>query len=342
MTPDWKEFLQGQGARIEADVVTDFGDLAGELRAARDQRVLADLSHWGLIGFSGVEAKTFLHGQFTNDLNHQLAADQAVFAAMCSPKGRMLANFLVLAWQDDILLLLPGELREAVQKRLSMFILRAKVKARDASAEWVRMGLAGPGTAQAVADWLGAPVADRPLAVGQAADRFAVRLGEGRFDLFTRPERAREDWLRFAAGARAVGAPAWDWLLVRAGVPTILARTQDEFVPQMANMDVLNGVSFNKGCYPGQEIVARTQYLGKLKKRLYLAHVDAPAEPGQPVFCPAFGEQAAGLVANAAPAPEGGTDLLVVLQIAGHDAGEVHLGAVDGPALAFMPLPYPL
>lgn len=342
MNPDWNEFLRRQGARIEAGRVVDFGDPAAELRAARDGDVLADLSHWGLVGLSGEEAKDFLHGQITNDLKHQLAADQAVFAALCSPKGRMLANFLVLSWQNDLLLMLPDELREAVQKRLSMFILRAKVKVRDASSEWVRLGLSGPGAAQAVANWLGASMADRPLAVGQDADRFAIRLGKDRFDLFSRPERAREDWAHFAAHARPAGAPAWDWLLVRAAVPTILARTQDEFVPQMANMDVLHGVSFNKGCYPGQEIVARTQYLGKLKKRLYLAHVEADAAPGDAVFCPAFGEQAAGLVANAAPAPEGGSDLLAVMQIAGYEAGEAHLGALDGPRLAFLPLPYSL
>ncbi len=139
-----------------------------------------------------------------------------------------------------------------------------------------------------------------------------------------------------------MGAPAWDWLTVAAGVPVILPATQDHFVPQMANMELLQGVSFHKGCYPGQEIVARSQYLGKLKRRMYLAHVEAPAAAGQGLYSPALPGQSCGMVANAAPAPGGGCDLLAVMQASCHEAGEVHLGSPDGPRLAFRPLPYPL
>lgn len=327
MQSEWNEFVD---IRVGAD-------LAADLVAARDGLVLADLSHWGLIAFSGEEAQTFLHGQVTNDLRG-LRPEKAVFAGYCSAKGRMLANFLIFKRGDDLLVMLPASLREAVQKRLAMFILRAKAKARDAGGEWFRLGLSGAGAEALLAESLGVRPGPDILDVAHAEAAFAVRLGGDRFDLFVAPAQAREVWERLAIKARPVARQAWDWLMVNAGVPAILPETQDQFVPQMANMVELGGVSFQKGCYPGQEIVARSQYLGTQKRRLYLAHVDAEAKPGDPVY--GGSEQAVGQVANAAPAPAGGWDVLAVMQIAAHDAGDVRLGAVDGPKLVFRPLAY--
>jgi len=341
MTPAWRDFLDSRGARFDGAQVTDFGDLVGELTAAANGLVLADLSDWGLIGLSGDEAQTFLHSQITNDLR-DLNETSAVFAGYCSAKGRLLANFIVLRCGDDILLLLPAELREAVQKRLSMFILRSKVKARDASAEWVRLGLAGPGAAGLLTETLGLEAPTTPMAVAQDERAIVLALGPDRYDVLVAPEAAATLWQVLANNARPVGAAAWNGLLVRAGIPVIVTATQDQFVPQMANMEVLHGVSFNKGCYPGQEIVARTQYLGKLKRRMFLARVEATATPGQEVFSPVLGAQGAGMIANAAPAAGGGTDILVVLRLDAYENGAVHLGAPDGPALAFRPLPYSL
>lgn len=340
MTSTWSEYLQTQGATLQDGAVRDFGDPAAELAAARDGLVLADLSHYGLIGLTGEDAQTFLHGQITNDLR-ALEEEKAVFAGYCSAKGRLLANFLVFRRDADILLMLPRSLREGIQKRLTMFVLRAKVRLRDASGEWVALGLAGARADELVAERFGqAPSA--PMLVVQGADGWAVRLGEDRFDVFVTPQAAPELWQRWAAQARPVGAPVWDWLTVTAGVPVILPPTQDHFVPQMANMELLGGVSFQKGCYPGQEIVARSQYLGKLKRRMYLAHVEATATAGHELFSPDLPGQSCGMVVNAAPAPGGGTDLLAVMQVTSREAGEVHLGSADGPLLEFKPLPYPL
>jgi folate-binding protein YgfZ len=338
---DWTDFLSSRGATLDNGVVTSFGDIAGELAAARAQTVVADLSHFGLIGFSGEEAQTFLHGQVTNDLRG-LGPQAAVFAGYLSPKGRMLANFLVLKRGGDVLVMLPEELREGIQKRLSMFILRSKVKARNAGAEWVRLGINGPDAAEMVAAVLGVAAPEGMMAVVHADNAFALRLGEGRFDLFVTPDGAQVVWERLAVHARPVGAPAWDWLMVRSGVPVVLPQTQDHFVPQMANMEILGGVSFNKGCYPGQEIVARSQYLGKVKRRLHLAHVDAEARPGDELFAPDPADQAAGVVANAAPAPGGGWDVLAVVLNPSVEAGEVRLRSRDGARLAFQTLPYPV
>ena len=337
----WTDFLTRRGARIEADAVAHFGDPAGELDAARDQTVVADLSHFGLIGFSGEEAQSFLHAQITNDLRG-LREDAAVFAGYLSPKGRMLANFLVMKRGGDLLLMLPEALRESVQKRLSMFILRSKVKARDAGSEWVRLGVNGPEAAALVAEVLGRPAPAGIMALARNEQAFALCLGDNRFDLFLVPDTAPAVWEQLTSRARAVGTPAWDWLMVRAGVPVVLPQTQDHFVPQMANMELLGGVSFNKGCYPGQEIVARSHYLGKVKRRLHLAHLDEAASPGDEVFAPEPADQAAGLIANAAPAPGGGWDVLAVVLNPSVEAGDVRLKRRDGARLAFMPLPYPV
>jgi folate-binding protein YgfZ len=321
-------------------VVQHFGDPEAELAHARDGLVLADLSHYGLIALSGEDAQTFLHGQITNDLRG-LREDKAVFAGYCSAKGRLLANFLVFRRAADLLVMLPRSLREGIQKRLTLFVLRAKVKLRDASDAWVALGLSGAQAAELVAARFGR-VPSAPMDVVQGPDGWAVRLGEGRFDVFVTPEAAPGYWQGWAARARPVGAPAWDWLTVAAGVPVILPPTQDHFVPQMANMELLHGVSFQKGCYPGQEIVARSQYLGKLKRRMYLAHVETSAAAGDELYSPELPGQSCGMVVNVAPAPGGGTDLLAVMQVSSRESGEVHLGAPDGPRLAFKPLPYGL
>ncbi len=337
----WTEYLSSQGATLADGVVASFGDNAGELAAAAAQTVLADLSHFGLIGLSGEEAQTFLHGQITNDLRN-LNASAAVFAGYLSPKGRMLANFLVMKRGDDILVMLPTALREAIQKRLSMFILRSKVKARDAGPEWVRLGVNGPEASAALSDALGYGLPEGLMSMAQGEQSFVLRLGDQRFDVFVQTDAAAALWQKLAATCQPVGAPAWDWLMVQAGVPMVLPQTQDHFVPQMANMEILGGVSFNKGCYPGQEIVARSQYLGKVKRRLYLAHVDAAAQPGDELFSADLPDQSAGHVANAAAAPGGGCDVLAVVHSSSVDAGDVRLSRRDGAKLAFRPLPYPV
>lgn len=337
----WTEFLASQGATFHEGLATHFGDASGELAAAESETVIADLSQFGLIGFSGEDAQTFLHGQITNDLRG-LTDKSAVFAGYLSAKGRMLANFLVMKRGDEILVMLPASLSEAIRKRLSMFILRSKVKVRDASPDWVRIGVSGP---QASAALIAALAQDLPMdamSMAHAGQAFVLRLADQRFDLFVQTDAAPAIWQKLAAVCKPVGAPAWDWLMVQAGVPMVLPQTQDHFVPQMANMEILGGVSFNKGCYPGQEIVARSQYLGKVKRRLFLAHVDSAAMAGDELFSADLPDQAAGHIANAAPAPGGGWDVLAVVHSSCAEANDVRLKARDGSTLKFRPLPYPV
>jgi folate-binding protein YgfZ len=222
-----------------------------------------------------------------------------------------------------------------------MFVLRSRVTLDDRSDALAVLGAAGPAAPAAVADLVGTlPAA--PLKVARSSELAAIAIDGGRFALVVPVERGPAVWDRLAGPLTPVGAPCWEWLEIANGLPWITAATQDQFVPQMANLELIGGVNFRKGCYPGQEIVARTQYLGKPKRRLFLAHVDAEASPapGESLVADGAGDQSAGTVVNAASAPDGGFDLLAVVQTASADTATVRLGSSTGPALRFRPLPY--
>jgi folate-binding protein YgfZ len=336
----WKQFLQTQGAAIEAGTVLHYGDPAAERAAAADGTIVADLSQLGVIAFRGEDAATFLQGQLTNDVR-ALHADGAQWSGYCSPKGRLLGNFLAWRNGEDYCLQLSGDILPAVLKRLSMFILRAKVRGRDASDEAVRLVVAGSQAPTAVKAALGAIPEAAMRSVSTEAGQ-VVRVGDDKFVLSVAPDRAAAVWQALRQSATPVGAPVWDWLRLSAGIPMIVAATQEQFVPQMVNLEVIGGVSFQKGCYPGQEIVARSQYLGKLKRRMFLAHVDAAAAPGDHLYSADMDGQATGTVVNAAMAPAGGFDALVVAQVESATTQTLHLKTLDGAALSLKPLPYAL
>jgi folate-binding protein YgfZ len=302
--------------------------------------VFAELSHFGLLQFSGDDARAFLHGQLSCDVNC-IPALAAQYGSYNTPQGRMLATFVLLRSGAECSMLLPAELLAAVQKRLSMYILRAKVKVRDASGECVRIGVAGAGSDALIRSAIGsAPV--QPWQVHNAGAATALRLPGDRYQLWLPVSAAADFWRSLRTTATPVGAACWDYLEIVNGMPWITAATQDAFVPQMANLDLIGGVSFSKGCYPGQEIVARTQYLGQLKRRMYLAQLSAPqpVHAGTALYSAAFGEQACGTVVNAAPAPDGHQVVLAVMQIATADCGEVHAAAPAGAPLQILSLPY--
>lgn len=294
--------------------------------------IVADLSHNALIEVSGDDATAFLHGQLTNDVE-KLAVGAAQWTGWCSAKGRLLATFLLVKLPESYLLMLPAEIAPAIVKRLKMYVLRSKVVIDDAGGRLRKMGIAGHDAAAVVAKHFGEnPAAMRWL---EKDGVLCVALDEGRFVMIAPTASTNPLCDALIADARPGGIEAWEWSGIHAGIPTVVARTQEEFVPQMANFELIGGVSFKKGCYPGQEIVARTQYRGVLKKRMARAHVDGAApQPGDPVFTPAFGEQAAGLIANSAPAPDGGHDVLVVAQLEGISAGDLRLGSPSGTPLS--------
>jgi folate-binding protein YgfZ len=274
---------------------------------------VADLSHYAVLRISGDDAAAFLHAQFTNDVQ-ALAVDTAQWNGWCTAKGRLLATFLLARRRGDYLMVLPAEIAAPVAKRLSMFVLRSKVKIADVSAEYARRGLIGSTGGAAP---MRVTESDGVVTIGLAPDR-AVMLAPAS-----------------AAPAANASADAWELASIRAGVPTVTAATQEAFVPQMANFELVGGVSFKKGCYPGQEIVARTQYRGGLKRRMARAHLPGGErpQPGDAVYSGAFGEQSAGTIVNAAPAPEGGFDVLVVAQIESLERRDLRWKSPDGPPL---------
>ena len=342
MNATWQTLLANQGARFPDALSIQFhDDVREDVADAAQGTVVVPLLHLGAIRVSGEDASGFLHNLFSNDVK-KLGANEAQYTSFNSPKGRMLASILLWREGGDCLLALSADIHAAILKKLSMYILRSKVRLMDDSGDCVLLGLAGPQAGAALeAAGLGIPGSGMATAPGMAT---VVRLDDARFIVSAPLAEAAALWERFTgAGALPAGTAAWQWLDIRAGQPTITAPVQEEFVAQMLNFDLIGGVSFTKGCYPGQEIVARTHYLGKLKKRMYRVHADVDTlAAGTDLYAPDFGEQSAGKVVGAAPAPGGGFDALVVLQTSSAEAGQVHAGAPEGPALVFLPLPYSL
>jgi tRNA-modifying protein YgfZ len=336
MNSNWKDFLAKQGAQ---DNFEHFGDPAGELAASRSATIVAPLADQGVIRATGEEAAGFLHNLLTNDINH-IPADGARHAGMCTAKGRLIASFLIWREGGDYLLQLSADILPAIHKKLSMYVLRSKVKLLDASDERVLIGIAGP-QAEALVGGLGAKLGATMSSVAFDGG-VAVRLDAQRFVLAVAAASADAVWNKLVVAAKPAGLAAWRLAEIAAGQPRVVAATQEAFVPQMINYELpaVGGVSFQKGCYPGQEIVARTQYLGKVKRRMYRARLDAAFPPGTDVFTPEAGNQHCGALVSVAPAPEGGYECLLVVQSSGMEAGEVHVGSPDGPKAAFLPLPY--
>jgi folate-binding protein YgfZ len=339
MRADWTVFLRTRGAALDRGLVLDFGDPEGERRAARAGDVLADLSHLAVVGVAGADAQVFLQAQLSCDVR-ALGVAQASLGAYCSAQGRMLASFLVWPEADGYALALSRSIAEPTIKRLRMFVLRSKVVLADRSDERILLGAAGPSADRMLRASAGAvPEGDRRVA--HLAGATVVRVAGDRFLIAAAPAHAPALWDALAAGLRAVGTPCWEWLEIRDGMPLVTAPMQGQLVPQMANLELLGGVSFQKGCYPGQEVVARTQYLGKSKRRMFLARIDgaAPA-PGDPLYSEELGDQASGVILNAAPAPDGGHDVLAVVHAPSAAASTVRLGSLTGAPLQFRPLPY--
>ena len=317
-----------------------------EFDAVRGPGAYMLLTQFGVIDANGDDAASFLHGQLTNDTQH-LDAANARLAGYCSAKGRLLASFLSWRCGETIRLLVSKDVQAAVQKRLTMFVLRAKAKLTDASGELAMVGLAGDvrkalsGVFDALPDGVHVKV-DGPAG---SLIRVPDALGKLRF-LWVGPKAEVEARLPELVGKLTCVSPAvWDWLDIRAGEPRITQPVVEQFVPQMVNFDVLGGVNFRKGCYPGQEVVARSQYRGTIKRRTSLANVAGELDtvrPGAELFHTDDPGQPCGMVVNAASAPDGGVDILVEVKLVALETGSIHLGAADGPALQFLPLPYAL
>lgn len=344
MNEPWVEFLRAQGAQFANGRVTDFGQPAAERVAARDANVVVDLTHLAFLRVSGADRITFLNGQLTNDIRHVDAAHSQL-SAWCSPKGRTLALFRAMELDQSYLLQLPAALRDDVIKRLRIYVLRAKVAIESVDDTPVHFGAAGPEVAMKLQDAFG-EVPDEANGVRTGGGLTCVRLHgtRPRFEIVGAPDTACALWTELTTGATRAGAGTWDWLDILAGIPTVLPQTSDAFVPQMANLDLIDAISFDKGCYTGQEIVARIRYRGRAKQRMYRAHVsgvDTP-QPGDSIYTSNLPDQSAGTVLLAAASPNSGHELLAIIHSDSIARGDLRLHDTDGTALAIEPLPYSL
>ncbi|VVP75003.1 tRNA-modifying protein YgfZ [Pseudomonas fluorescens] len=303
-----------------------------------DSAFFCTLSHEGVLAVRGADAGKFLQGQLTCNLNY-LSDTQASLGARCTQKGRMQSSFRILLEGDGVLLAMASELLEPQLADLKKYAVFSKSKLTDESTAWVRFGI---DHGEVALTSLGLELPADTDSVVRHDGLIAIRVSPGRAELWVAADQA--DAVKGKLAALLAEGDLNQWLLgqIRAGIGQVMPATRELFIPQMLNLQAVGGVSFKKGCYTGQEIVARMQYLGKLKRRLYRVRLDASElpEPGTPLFSPSHGSSI-GEVVLAARAGQA-IELLAVLQAEAAEAGDIHVGALDGPALHVLDLPYQL
>ncbi|TBU72052.1 folate-binding protein YgfZ [Pseudomonas daroniae] len=303
-----------------------------------DSAFFCPLTHEGILAVRGPDAGKFLQGQITCNINY-LGASGSSLGARCTPKGRMLSSFRIVSVAEGFLLAMDRQLLEPQLADLQKYVVFSKAKLGDESEAWVRYGLSG---GEAALQALGLELAAEADSVATTENLLAIRLSDGRAELWAPAEQA--EGIRLQLSEQLPQATLNDWLLaqIRAGIGQVTGATRELFIPQMINLQAVGGVSFKKGCYTGQEIVARMQYLGKLKRRLYRLSCAADQLPqaGTELFSPVH-RSAVGEVVLAASSA-GGVELLAVLQEDAANDGHIHLGTLEGLPLDLLELPYTL
>jgi folate-binding protein YgfZ len=320
---DWNKIVS-----LGADATpSDFGNPQREFAAVRSSAVVTPVTHFSLLRFHGGEAKAFLQGQLTCDLEHVLT-EQAQFGGYCTPKGRLVSNFLLLSAPQGYLMYLPADMANAMVQRLRKFVMRAQVTIDREGGIGV-LGIAGPHAQGLVTQAFAAPPPGR-LAVMRHAPINVIRLPHDNFLVVAPSSEMPDLWDRLTKKAVPAGAECWNWAQIQAGLPWITAATQEQFLPQMIGLDAIGGVSFDKGCYTGQEIVARSRYLGEIKRKVRIGSTLGRVRAGDALFSQA---QPCGTVVNSASVPGGGSDFLAVMS-APADA-EASVQTASGETVSF-------
>ena len=297
---------------------------------------VATLPHLAVIQAQGEDAANFLHNQLTNDVL-LLPVGQSRLAAFCSAKGRIQASFVVIKTAPDtVLLVMNLDLLAQTLKRLSMFVLRAKVKLSDATSQWQMRGLLGNNAKAMMGE--GAPWQGVVVDGAHTVALYPALVGD--------EPVPRALWLapstQTPPSGHEVQPEIWLWSDVMSGVTLVSKPLFETFVPQMLNYESVGAVNFKKGCYPGQEIVARSQFRGTLKRRMALVHSPVELIAGQDVFTPTDAEQPSATVVLSAARPDGqGFDALVSGTLESQQTGW-RVGHSEGTCLDLMKLPYPL
>jgi tRNA-modifying protein YgfZ len=344
MNNEWENFLLNINAVIENSTVKNFGLSIDEEQAAYSNLVLADLGHYALIEASGDDVVEFLQGQLTNDIK-LVTENMGQLSAYCNPKGRILANFRIFKRQDSYFLRMRASISEATLKRLRMFVMRSKVELVNRSDELSRMGIAGLNATKELA----ALFNKLPQNTDESStenDITIIKLAGTlpRYEVHGTVEKVKELWEKLQKNAVTIGENSWNLLTIRAAIPEIVSETVEAFVPQMVNLQAINSLSFTKGCYPGQEVVARMHYLGKLKRRLFIGSTESDSLPisGESILTSDENVQKIGQIVTASWSKDKNVEFLAVLQIEKAEKEVLHIGSSTGPIVQLIALPYSL
>lgn len=344
MNNEWENFLLNINSVIENNSVKNFGLSIDEEQTAYSNLVLADLSHYALIEASGDDVVEFLQGQLTNDIK-LVTENMGQLSAYCNPKGRILANFRIFKRQGSYFLRMRASISEATLKRLRMFIMRSKVELINRSDELSRMGIAGLNATKELAVLFN----KLPQNTDESSTENEITIiklagGLPRYEVHGTVEKVKELWEKLQKKAVTIGENSWNLLTIRAAIPEIVSETVEAFVPQMVNLQAINSLSFTKGCYPGQEVVARMHYLGKLKRRLFIGSTENDSLPvsGEPIMTSNENEQKVGQIVTASWSKDKNIEFLAVLQIEKTEKELLHIGSSTGPAIKLIDLPYSL
>lgn len=344
MNNEWQQFLLNNNAKIESNRTLNYGLSIEEEQNGYSNVVLAELSHYSLIEVSGDDAIEFLQGQLTNDIK-LLNDTSSQLSAYCNPKGRILASFRIFLRNGRYFLRMQESISDATLKRLRMFVMRSKVDLIDRSEELSRIGVAGDNATTALKSAFNSlPIkSDDSLTENEVT---IIRLPGSlpRYELHGPMNRIQEIWQSLQNNAVLIGQNSWNLLTIRAAIPEIVAETVEAFVPQMVNLQSINGLSFTKGCYPGQEVVARMHYLGKLKRRLFICATEAAELPiaGDAIISSGDNEQKVGQVVSASRSNAENIEFLAVLQIERAENEQLFLKSPSGSGIKLIDLPYSL
>ena len=344
MNDEWKKFLLNINATIENDTVKHFGNSIAQEQTAYSNLILADLSHYALIEASGDDVVDFLQGQLTHDIK-LVTSEIGQLSAYCNPKGRILANFRIFKRNEHYFLRLRSDIIDATLKRLRMFVMRSKVDLENSSDQLARMGIAGLNATSKLSNiFKSLPENSDEYLTENEITTIKLAGTLPRYEIHGPIEKIKILWEKLQTDATLVGQNSWNLLTIRAGIPEIVSETVEAFVPQMVNLQAINSLSFTKGCYPGQEVVARMHYLGKLKRRLFIGSAESETLPisGESIMTNDKNEQKVGQIVTSSWSGDKNIEFLAVLQIEKAEKETLHIGSSAGPTIQLIDLPYTL
>lgn len=342
----WKSFLKDQGATFSDENLVSFRNSDEQNESLIDKASLCDLSDQGIIKVSGEDAQSFLQNQLTNDISH-IDTNSHQESAWCSPKGRIIATFRIFKREEAYYLILSADLLEHAIKKLGMYVMMSKVTLEDVSESLAHFGFSGTDSESKLLEFLDSTDLTVPSKSGQTSQYKSLSIlrvagNLARFEIIGEYEDAKQLWEHFQQDATMLRNNYWSYLNISAGLPHISKESSESWIPQMVNYIAVGGVDFKKGCYPGQEIVARLNYLGKTKRRMYRLALDTDQIPsiGESLHS---GNDAtdAGKILNAALTPSGQIEALAILKIAETEK-PLSLASNKDINISILDLPYSL